>query len=414
MHVVYITALTPYGAGESFILPEVRALRRLGVDVTLVPIRPTRRLVSESEPDGHVYLPLFGLRTWELAIRELLAHPLRTLAMLRRILAHSGHLHLLLKNLAVFPKGLATASLVRKLQPDHIHAHWASTPSTVAYVAASQTDVPWSFTAHRWDITENNMIAEKARSATMIRAISRSGQDGLRALLRPEDRDRLRVIHMGVEVPAGIPSLERQPGRSPVFACPANLVEIKGHAYLIDACRILRDRGRSFDCWLIGDGPLEGVLRAQIEAAGLEECVHLKGRIPHHELLAHYGRGTVDVVVLPSIRTDSKVPEEEGIPVALMEAMSAGIPVISTNTGGIPELLAAGAGLLVEPARSESLAEALESLLDQEERRISQRNQGFERIRAEFSLEMVSEELQRAFSKDPGDPERAGSASTSF
>ena len=92
---------------------------------------------------------------------------------------------------------------------------------------------------------------------------------------------------------------------------------------------------------------------------GLQGFVELRAAIPNDELLGLYRDNRVDLLVLPSITTPEG--EHEGLPTVLVEAMSFGIPVISTNTGGIPELLSDGAGLLVREKSSVALADAIES-----------------------------------------------------
>jgi len=93
----------------------------------------------------------------------------------------------------------------------------------------------------------------------------------------------------------------------------------------------------------------------------------------------------VDAVVLPSITTDDN--EREGIPVALMEAMAYGIPVVSTRTAGIPELISEGAGLLVGEKEAQELAGAIEKLITDEELAAEIGKRGRERVEEEFHLQ---------------------------
>lgn len=140
------------------------------------------------------------------------------------------------------------------------------------------------------------------------------------------------------------------------------MLPVKGHRFLVEACGLLlkRDVPR-FQCSMLGDGPLETTLRQQIERLGLQDIVKVPGRVSHDELLGSYARGEVDIVVLPSIATSDG--HEEGIPVSLMEAMAWGIPVVSTSTGGIHELVGDGAGLVVPERDPVGLADAVETLM---------------------------------------------------
>src|SRR5512133_751633 len=146
-----------------------------------------------------------------------------------------------------------------------------------------------------------------------------------------------RAVHAGRDVP--------------VVACIAGLRDYKGQRHLVDACALLRDRGVPFLCLLVGDGP---------ERARLGDEVLLLGARAQEEvqrLLA-----TADVAVHPSVRTPSGMMD--GIPVALMEAMATGCPVVSTRVSGIPELVEdERTGLLVEPRDAAQLADAIQRLL---------------------------------------------------
>ncbi|MBE0447470.1 MAG: glycosyltransferase [Actinobacteria bacterium] len=401
MKIIYVTAQVPWGSGETFILPEVQEILRQGHQVTVIPLRPTRVLALGSNAaqvaSVSIHLPFLGIRTLSMALAEAIRHPMRTLAVLWHIFQYSGSSRKVLKNLAVLPKGLAIAWLIHRLKVDHIHAHWASTPATAAYIVANLCGLPWSFTAHRWDIGENNMLLEKARSAKFIRAISKDGQAEIQRIIGNVLASKCHVVHMGVDLTHISVSESLASGdigrqeRLFTLACPANMVLIKGHRYLIEACSLLKQRGHSFLCWLFGDGPLEQELRDQVQTAGLESVVRFRGRWAHDDIIKLYREGTVDVVVLPSINTASG--EKEGIPVSLMEAMAMGIPVISTPTGGISELLEGGAGILVAEKDALALVNALEILMNDIPawRAISER--GRLKVKEDFNEEKVIRDL---------------------
>ncbi|MNL26702.1 putative teichuronic acid biosynthesis glycosyltransferase TuaC [compost metagenome] len=101
--------------------------------------------------------------------------------------------------------------------------------------------------------------------------------------------------------------------------------------------------------------------------------------------------------MLPSIRTQTAIPEEEGIPVALMEAMAAGVPVISTPTGGTAELLGEGAGMLVPPEDAPAIAEAIARLLRDPEARRAQVQRGREKVASQFSIQASVDTLSALF-----------------
>ena len=398
MHIVYVTAQTPWGR-EEFILPEILALREQGHRVTAIPLRPERELAPGDEAcevaKDAIRLPLLGLVTLSLAVREGTRRPFRVAATFVQVLAATSGLKKKLKNVVVFPKALALARIVRLLRADHIHAHWASTSSTAAYIASRISGIPWSMTAHRWDIAENNMLKEKVRAARFVRAINARGRREIIRIVGNEMDHKVDVIHMGVKLPdRSLETLGSLPIKSSerrkVVVCPANFVPVKGHQYLLRALAQLRATGVSFTCWLFGTGPLEGLLRQEQSRLDLTDCVEFKGRLPHDELLRLFFSGAVDIVVLPSIVTDDGA--YEGIPVSLMEAMAAGIPVIATRTGGIPELVE-GVGILVEPKNPTQLASAIRTLIEDERLREETGKACFAKVAREFALDVVSSRL---------------------
>ena len=162
-----------------------------------------------------------------------------------------------------------------------------------------------------------------------------------------------------------------------------------------DAAALLRDRGIPFRLQLAGSGPEEERIRRRIAELGLTDRVRLLGLVPHAELLRRYRHGEVDCVVLPSV--DLGHGEHEGISVALIEAMAHGVPVVSTTTGGQAELLGGGSGVMVPPADSAALADALQRMLESRPRRLELGWRGRGRVEEEFDIARVADELIRRF-----------------
>ncbi len=397
MRIIYVTSSLPYGPGEAFIIPEIQELKRQGHEVLLVPMYPRGAVFHEEAKTLRACTHTEPLLSWEImraALRILALAPLKALSVLA-LLWRSGSLRILAKNLVVYPKGLWLASMAREWQAEHIHAHWATTTATMALVAGELAGVPWSFTAHRWDIAENNLIALKARRAAFARAIDRPGAQELAALANLPNWEPY-VIHMGVALPPTT-GRGRASAASDAFRAvmAANFVEKKGHVYLVEAVRLLRGRGVRVRVDLAGDGPLRAAIERKVRDYGLEEEVKFLGPVPHERLMAQLQAGAWDLMVLPSIEAQAGV--REGIPVSLMEAMSCGIPVISTNTGGIPELLGEGAGVLVPPKDPPALAEAIDRLSRGPALRQQVAEAGRQRVHQSFNLGEVVAELALRF-----------------
>jgi colanic acid/amylovoran biosynthesis glycosyltransferase len=358
MRIIYVTASLPFGTQEAFVIAEINALAALGHDVLVVPRSPTGQLIHAAELHAPTKVErLFSSDVLRAAFHGCFTHPLRALAAARCV-PRSRSVPIAIKNISVMPKALWLAKLARSWRADHIHCHWAATTATMTMIASELSAVPWSFTAHRWDIVENNLLAVKADSAAFVRVIS-EGSLRMVATRGIDDSRKLRLIRMGVDMPE-LP--ESKTSSNQVVLCPANLVEVKGHRFLLRAWQLLRSRGVAGELWLAGQGELEQQLRALVGELNLQDSVKLLGALPHKSLLELYETNSIASVVLASIDMGNGC--HEGIPVALIEAMSYGIPVISTGTGAIPELILPGAGVLVPPQDPLALADAIQRLLE--------------------------------------------------
>ena len=395
MRVIYVTARLPHGAGEPFLITEIAALERRGCEVTMIPMRPKGPLVHGDVlrlRSKAVSLPLLS----GVILRATFAETARAPATVARAvlsLRASRSPRILLKNLAVVPKALWLARQARRLEADHVHAHWASTSGTVAMLAGEVARIPWSLTAHRWDIAEDNLLRLKARRACFVRAISEHGADELRGLVGDPAWSPW-VLHMGVRLPAarGTDSAFDPPLR---VLTGAKLVEKKGHVHLIEAVRILKERGVQVRVDLAGDGPLGPALRSRVADLDLEEEIVFLGGVAHDELLSGMADGRWHAAVLPSVVTASG--QLEGIPVSLIEALAHGLPAVGTEAGGTPELLGGGAGLLVAPGDPEAIADALARLVDDRALRAELADRGRKRVEEEFSADRVAAALHERF-----------------
>ena len=346
----------PFGTAETFIIDELNEL--LGRhEVLIVPRSPGKpglhgtNLIAHTRRETLLSPRVLGSAT------SRFVHTPRLVVNSARSVLRTGSLSVALRNLAVLPKALWLAGLASEWKADHIHCHWAGTTATMAMVASHLSGVPWSLTAHRSDIVGNNLLREKVNRAYVARVIS---QDGKRMMLGRgvEDKGKLRVLPMGVAIPPAVPFTR---SNVDIVLCPADLLKVKGHRYLLCAWRILKDRGIGGELWLAGEGSLRGVLTKLAEDLAIADSVRFLGTVAHASLLDLYAKGIISVVTLASIDLGGGC--HEGIPVSLVEAMSYGIPVIGTNTGGIPELIKPGTGLLVPACDAGALASAMQTLL---------------------------------------------------
>jgi colanic acid/amylovoran biosynthesis glycosyltransferase len=153
---------------------------------------------------------------------------------------------------------------------------------------------------------------------------------------------------------------------------------------LIRACGLLAEGGKSFQCEIIGEGPLENELRAQIEQLDLQDRVALSGAKPQREVRQRLAAASV--FVLPSV-VDAQ-GGMDNLPTVIMEAMATGLPVISTDIGGIPEMVVQNeTGFLVRPGDAVAIAGAIERVIDDSSFAQRLGDAGYRRAQELFSIE---------------------------
>ncbi|MFX0137790.1 MAG: glycosyltransferase family 4 protein, partial [Candidatus Hodarchaeota archaeon] len=321
MKVAYITAQAPYGKGETFIIEEMLAIKQSGIEIIIFPRNPTRNIFNKKAEKiliNTIWIPLVNIQMITYFFGSFFKNR-RLRKTCFKIIKDSRKISILAKNFLIMPKANYIAQRIKNSNVDHIHAHWGSTTSTMSYIISELTNIPWSFTLHRWDISENNILKLKCSSAKFTRCICEDGKFELIELLGSQFKNRIKIIHMGIQIPKVDTGLRKRNSRF-IIICPANLRSKKGHCYLIKACKIVLDEGiKNYLCLIIGDGPLRSNLNSQIRKLNLSYYVKILKRMPHEKLMQMYEKKEVDVVILPSIV--DKDGEREGIPVALMEAM---------------------------------------------------------------------------------------------
>jgi colanic acid/amylovoran biosynthesis glycosyltransferase len=398
MRIVYVTQRLPFGDGETFVVPEIEALLTAGHDVLIIPRQAAGPILHN---DARALLPrtrvLPGAASVAGSVAAALARTPHDTAAAFWGVRRTRPRRRALANAQAAAEGMWVGQVARGWGADHIHAHWAHLTATLAMSASMATGIPWSFTAHRYDVILNNLLTEKLRSARFGRFIARE-MLAIASRYVPQDAlARAVVLHMGVALPPP-PEREVSARAVPIVLCPARLVAVKGHHYLLEAAALLVGRGISFELWIAGDGPEMKPIRRQSERLGLENRVRMLGTVPHDELIRLYRERRVDCVVLPSLDLGGGL--HEGLSVALVEAMAHGVPVIGTRSGGLPELLADSAGMLVDPADAGALATSLAEVLGSTALRSRLATAGRRRIEEEFDARLIGRQLARWFAGD--------------
>ena len=210
---------------------------------------------------------------------------------------------------------------------------------------------------------------------------------------------KLEVIHSGIDPSKFISRLENKekqalrdeiglPAEQTVIINVASLTEKKGHKYLLKAVKELLAKGLSFSLVIVGSGELEEPLKRKVEEYGLAGSVYFLGRRDDVPLLL----ASADLFVLSSLW--------EGLPGVVLEAMASELPVISTNVGGVPELIEDGVnGYLVSPCDSLALADALEKLiLNTADTREKMGQEGKKRVYEKFNVTAMVNAYEKLYS----------------
>lgn len=247
----------------------------------------------------------------------------------------------------------------------HLHGHFCHGATTVTMLVSHMTGIPFSFTAHAKDIylpelNPNGLLAIKLAAAEFVATCTDANRQHLEALY--PGGAPIHTIYHGLDTAKFTP-VDRNShtdGR-PVILSIGRFVEKKGFPYLVEACRILRDRGHSFHCRIVGQPDEQSDPVTQMIAdANLGEWITIQGGVTQEELRQIYHESTI--FALPCFVVDNG--DRDGIPNVLAEAMATALPVVSTKISGIPEIVSDGEnGLLVGQKDAIALANALERLL---------------------------------------------------
>jgi colanic acid/amylovoran biosynthesis glycosyltransferase len=267
----------------------------------------------------------------------------------------------------------------------HVHAHFAGMAARTAYWISRFFPITYSFTAHANDIFAPRDFEIGLDKLVDAARVIVTETDYAAQFLRerfPKHADRIHRIYNGLNLAEfGRADFSSTP---PLIIGVGRLIAKKGFANLIRACGLLSDRGKSYQCDIIGEGPLENELHAQIEQLNLQNRVALSGAKPQRDIRQRLA--AANVFVLPSV-----VDPQGGmdnLPTVIMEAMATGLPVISTDIGGIPEMVVQNeTGLLVQPGDSVGLAGAIEKVIYA--RSLGQKlgQAGYERAQKLFAIE---------------------------
>ena len=389
---------------ETFIAEEILGLERRGFDIRIVALRrPTDDRIHPVHRDIRApvaYLPEY-----------LHDAPLRVLGAWWRVRRRPGYgaaRRQFLADLRRDPtrnrfRRFGQALVLADEMPEgahHLHAHFIHTPASVVAYGALLAGLPWTCSAHAKDIwtSADWDLAGKLAAARWTVTCTRTGRDRLDALSPPDRPVRLNYHGLALDRFRPLPLLRpRRDGGDP--ADPVRLlavgraVEKKGFDLLVDAlARLPRDR--HWRLVHVGGGPALAGLKARAAAAGIAERIAWLGPRDQAAVLDHYREA--DLFVLPCRVTGDG--DRDGLPNVLVEAQSQGLACLSTEVGGVPELIEDGVnGRLVPPDDAGALADALGALIGDPDRRRALGRAGQRRVARDFDSAASLDALARLF-----------------
>lgn len=283
----------------------------------------------------------------------------------------------------------------------HLHAHFAGMAARTAFWVRQFFGIPYSFTAHANDIFAPRdfvvSLPKLIEAAAAVVTVSDYAAGDLKARF-PGSAAKIQRIYNGVDLSRFHPP---DPGSgTPAIVSIGRLIEKKGFADLISACSLLTSRRRRFTCEIIGEGPLEEILRAQIARDDVGGCVRLAGPQTQAQIALRLAHATI--FALPCTREADGAMDN--LPTVIMEAMAAGLPVISTPLGGIPEMVEHEVnGELVPERDPPAICAAMERLISDPERARRFGDKGRQIAQEKFSIERSGRELRQLFDKLAGE-----------
>lgn len=360
MRVAYLVSQYP-APSHSFILKEIAGLRSKGFDVETISINRADSLSENDrkEEERTFYVKAVGFwRALWCAGRALLRHPLGSCKAVFTATTSTGFdLRRMLWQLFYLIEAAVIGCWLVDNKFTHLHVHFANPAANVALLVNRIFGIGYSMTVHGPDCFDNvkeNLLSSKVSHACFVSCISQYTRSQLMRHADSSEWNKLEVVRLGVDTSALIPRPQSIQGRTRILMV-GRLVPAKGPEILVQAVLNLLESGYKIQLDVVGDGPVRQ--RLQCLASG-NININFLGKLPHDEVLKMVS--STDLFVLPSFA--------EGVPVALMEAMSCGVPCISCHVCGIPELIVDNeTGLLIPPGDRKSLESAISKIIDNPE-----------------------------------------------
>ncbi len=362
MRIGYFTNHYPY-VSHTFIRREILALEGFGVSVNRYAIRCDRDAIADPvdlrEFEVTQYLSNISMLAVLLQVfRYAIKSPLMAVSALRTALGMGLKSDVgVIRHIVYFCEAVALVNMCKRDGVEHLHVHFGTNPAAIALLVTKLSTITFSVTIHGYEEFYRSAylsLREKMTAASFVASVSWYGSGQLMRVAPPLLWDKIKIVHCGLDekfLGAG----ECPPPTGRQFCSIGRLCAEKAQLIMVEAMALLRDRGVDCHLVLVGDGPMRGDIEVRIAQLALGNQISLAGWASGDEVKAAILNSRA--LLMPSF--------VENLPVGIMESLALGRPVISTFTGGIPELIFPEKnGWLIPAGNKHALAGAMAAALE--------------------------------------------------
>lgn len=397
LKIAYLTNQYPY-VRHTFIRREIVALEALGVEVSRFSVRDSGHDSVDpadiAEKSKTVSLLAFGLPRLMLALMlSFFTRPIRWCKAFIRATRLGRRGGSVLKHWVYLAEACLLRKKLRQLGVQHLHIHFATNPAAVGLLCELLGGPTYSITIHgpeEWDRPEALSLRDKYESARFVVAVSDFGRCQVYRWCGVEHWNKVEVVRCGID--ESFLNVEPDPvPETKQLVLVAGFTEQKGHLLLLQALEQVARRGADFEMVFVGDGPLRGEIEKQIRERKLTGKVTLVGWKSNAEVRDFLKRSRA--LIMPSLA--------ENLPVAMMEAMAMGRPVLGTYIAGVPELVESGVtGRLVPAGNAELSAAAIEEILHSPTEKLTEMGRaGVKKVRRMHDARIEATKMRALFEK---------------
>ncbi len=430
--VAYLFPLFPV-INQTFTLAEVIGMKKRGYDIRLYSLLSrVDETLQQTEAKAFIsethYCPGYGSRAlWAPFFRGVLRNPARVAALFATLwrawrqhvptrrggaspppdtftlaewidaLYRGNRYFYLMKSWMMVPHALYLAEVFERDGIPHVHCHWATYPATVGMLIKQWSGIPFSVTAHAYDIHMMPwMLPAKLEAADFFVTCADYNRRYLSTLCSAQAASRIFLNYHGTDLDRFQPG-QRVAGDEFRVVSVGWFKEYKGFHFVVDAIATMTRRGINAVFHLAGDGPQRGYLEEQAKRLGIGDRVVFHGYLAHDRLVGLYR--DCDAFAMGSIEM-TNFGRQDVIPNVIAEAMAVGLPIVATQMGGVSELVDDGeSGLLVPQRDPAALADALTRVATDPELASRLRAGGLAKVRRIWDRNRNLDELAELFNQ---------------